>query len=230
VPAPSCRPFTVMDGMILVMGVALSLLLLKASDEYNGPLFSWQWFDKPVPMQDESQVPYLSGFTGAVRRGAAPLLLPASFALLIVRLRSPRPALRRLGRQPGFAATSAVALVVGVDFACRVVANIPAFVMHARLAFVPWTFGLLYSHRPVSYMKDALRYLNQGVTTFFDWYQASLWYIHPLLGAAVTAAWAVMALGRASRTEPGWIDRSGIALGLLWVLVLLAYCLSYDWR
>ncbi len=86
------------------------------------------------------------------------------------------------------------------------------------------------SYRPVPYVKNVLSFLTQGVMWFLDWYQASLWQIHSLLGAAVAGAWTVMALGRTWRIERGWIDRSGIALGLLWVITLLAYCLSYDWR
>ena len=227
-PVPRCRPFTVMDGMILVAAVALTLWLVKVSDEYNGSLFSRGRFDNPHDLTDESDIPYLSALCDMVRKGAAPLLLPASFALLITRLRSPRPALRRLARQPGFAATSAVALIVSIDFAGRVVANVPAFVIHAQTAFfgfVPRNMG-----PRISYIHHIIIYLKQGLIWFLYWYQVSLWNIHSMLGAAVAAVWTIMALGRTWRRESGWIDRCGIALGSVWLVVLLAYCVSYDWR
>jgi hypothetical protein len=199
-PPPRCRAFHVIDGMILVSAAALSCWLLKLSNEGNGRLF-------PVvidrhSLTDESNVPYLSDLTRCIRQGAVPLLLPTSLALLTIRLRGPRPVVRRLARQPGFAASSATALIVSIDFVGRAVADTPRF--------------LPYNFRHIGW--------------FFEWYQWSLWYSHPLVGAAVAATWAVMALGGTWHTEPGWIDRSGIAVGSLWIVVLVAYCMSYDWR
>src|SRR5687767_7658719 len=114
--SPRCRPISIVDGMVLVAAIAFSFLLVKDSKEYNGTLFARGWFDEPHHLTDGSDIPYLGSITSIIRRGAVPLLLPASFAMFTIRLRTPRPVLRRLGRQPGFAATSAVVLVVCVGF------------------------------------------------------------------------------------------------------------------
>ena len=37
-------------------------------------------------------------------------------------------------------------------------------------------------------------------------------------GWAVSAAWVVLRLAGAWRAEPGWIDRTGRALGIYWIL------------
>ena len=103
-----------------------------------------------------------------------PVLLPWTFAVPLIALRRPRPSLRRLCRQPGFAACLAV--IVGV---------------------VIVTFGELGSaalgpklHPDYLYRLDlALLNLAGGE------YKSSL-------GSAVVAVWVVMGVGRMLRRGP----------------------------
>ncbi len=40
------------------------------------------------------------------------------------------------------------------------------------------------------------------------------------IGFAVIASWVALALARRWRSERGWIDRAGRAVGLLWIVLL----------
>lgn len=213
-----CRRFSILDGMILVAIAAMSLWIWKASDEYHGPLFyPWIPWEQEDSWTREMQVPYLDNMTDFITQAAAPFLMPASFGLWVIRLRRPRPILRRIGRQPGFAATSAVVLIVTLDVAGRLFASTGFAFSHLRFIIVDLHLVSWFSM------------LRSTVTAVLSWIQTCLWYVYPLLGAAVAASWAVMALGRCWRAERGWIDRSGIVLGCLWIIVLVADCLSYNW-
>lgn len=93
------RPFTIADGMILVVATASGLALARA-----GPTEWMNWAG--------------TGWFGKVRRllhGQATLFAAMmSLGLIAVRLRRPRPRLIRVMRQPGMAAScaAAVALIV----------------------------------------------------------------------------------------------------------------------
>ena len=41
------------------------------------------------------------------------------------------------------------------------------------------------------------------------------------IGPAVLGAWIALYLGRSGRPERGWIDRAGVAIGALWVILML---------
>ncbi len=89
-----CRPFTIADAMILVAAAAMGLALARATIDHvfwmsSGPTK----YGGPI-----------SGF-----------LVALTVAYVPIRLRRPRPSLRRLMRQPGMAACSAVLLVTAVD-------------------------------------------------------------------------------------------------------------------
>jgi hypothetical protein len=124
-------------------------------------------------------------------RGIQPLLFTWTLAILLFRLRRPRPPLCRLARQPGFAASSGVTLVSLIFF---LGAMISCLHWPSRLSFgwhcVTWYFSYIFD--------DSLA----------------------ACGAAVAATWAVMALGRTLRLEASWIDRAGRFLGIAWLVML----------
>ena len=97
---------SIADGMIAVAAVAVGLVLVRQTLPINEVSPAWAGL----------------AMNGSVL--AADLLAPISFALLAIRLRPPRPPLRRLARQPGFAACLAavtagglLAIVVGFALA-----------------------------------------------------------------------------------------------------------------
>jgi hypothetical protein len=95
-----CRRFTVLDGLILVAGVAVGFALVRSRfagywDELEGTTFPARWMSIGL-------------------NASGLLLIVASSLILILRLRRPRPAIRRVARQPGAAACfAALVLAVG---------------------------------------------------------------------------------------------------------------------
>jgi hypothetical protein len=182
-----CRPFTVLDAIVLVAATAVGTAVMRHDgwDRFEllklafGPAAtiksSWEMFR----------------VTACVILGFQPLLLTLTLAFLILRLLRPRPPLRRLARQPGFAAACGVTLISLIDFLGR----IPAW--------FEWWF--IYS------LSDLYESYIQSYDYFFS--------LEPW-GAAVAAVWVVMALGQSGRPEPSWIDRGGRALGVVWLLLL----------
>jgi hypothetical protein len=114
-----------------------------------------------------------------------------SLALLALRLRRPRPRLRRLTRQPGMVAGAAAAVVLSI----RMV-NI-GIMLGVYAAWVPET--------PVLAVLE-----NYG----------ELPYIPAEVGCAVAAAWVVQGLSGRWHAEPSWLDRAGRALGFFWIAMI----------
>jgi hypothetical protein len=98
-----------------------------------------------------------------------------TFALLVIRLRRPRPRFRRLNRQPGFVACVAAGLTLLLCGAT----SLP-----------------LLAHG-----KDWVSFISYAPEVCF----------------AVVGAWLALALAGRWHTEPGWIDRMGLAVGVLWI-------------
>lgn len=90
----ACRPFHLFDAMILVAAAAVATYLTKVVVD-----FDTRWGS--------------SRMGWSLRLGQAiewtyPSFVAATVALVLIRLRRPRPSLRRLCRQPGFCALGAV--------------------------------------------------------------------------------------------------------------------------
>lgn len=91
-----CRPLAILDGMVIVAAVACGVALARTIARDAGP---WPWFDASLD----------------VARPGSYFLLPPTLALIALRLRRPRPSLRRVLIQPGMAACCAVAVITAVD-------------------------------------------------------------------------------------------------------------------
>jgi hypothetical protein len=164
-----CRPFKILDAMILVAATAGGLALGRKMSE--DPV--WVYFS-----------PSLSAWP------ATCFLLVWTVSFLLMRLWSPRPSLRRLMCQPGMAACCAVVVVTMI----AVIATACAWVLR-----------------------------DLSVATAIH---TEHWSDHsPHVGQAVALTWLGLLLSRRCRVEPGWIDRFGRAIGVLWLLMLLT-----DWR
>jgi hypothetical protein len=99
--APIRRRFTIADGMIFVAGAALAVML---THEYDTSFY--------VVWKRVSADRLLILVQGSSQCVAAAFML----ALIPIRLLRPRPGLRRLVRQPGFAACCAIAAVLVLGF------------------------------------------------------------------------------------------------------------------
>lgn len=104
--APQRRRFTIADGMVLVVATAVGLMLARA---YINSIFE--------------HYPPRFRTAALLARGSGNCLAAACMLVLIpLRLKQPRPPLRRLVRQPGFAACVAAAVALGwaaVDAGCE---------------------------------------------------------------------------------------------------------------
>lgn len=127
---PPCRRFGLLDGMIAV--AASSLVVFGCRWYYN---------------QSDSSWPY------ELHEMAGCCLMVASDLMLTLRLRRPRPTLRRIARQPGFVASLAIATLALVNFTFSVNMRLAlgrGFDL-ASLAWASWsTFDYGPAPRPAS--------------------------------------------------------------------------------
>ncbi|MGO9465027.1 MAG: hypothetical protein ACLQIB_12220 [Isosphaeraceae bacterium] len=103
IPVSSTRRFTLLDAIILMAATAAGLALL-------GMYLAQGWFFGGAFFYGRFESYVLSGIEAVF-----PFLILWTFALVILRLRQPRPRIRRLARQPGMAACSAASLILVVQ-------------------------------------------------------------------------------------------------------------------
>lgn len=116
------------------------------------------------------------------------IALAWGFALLLIRLRAPRPRWRRLTRQPGFVAST---IAIG---------SIPVALLQA----LGWVLIRL---------EPALSRTSDFYSP--EWYWGSATEMIP---APIVGAWLALALSKRWDPEPTWVDRMGRGLGLFWII------------
>ncbi len=91
------RQFTLVDAMVLVAAVGVSLVEVRRilRDDWYLSYGSWSW-------------EHARALSYPLNEAVAVIALGLSYALCILRLRQPRPSLRRIIRQPGTAACASV--------------------------------------------------------------------------------------------------------------------------
>lgn len=118
-----------------------------------------------------------------------PIMAPVTFGLLVIRLRRPRPGWRRLGKQPGMIASL---IVVGVWWLCA-----------ARAMVIGYSALVLDGQAGA--LRKAIRY-------YLTDYPATE------VGLCVGVAWSVQSISRSWRPSRCWIDKLGVAAGILWII------------
>ena len=103
----ACRRFTLQDAVILVAGMALSVWIGQGRLVEYPAAKAWE-----EGLQGHSREALVQGLVAI--RELQPGVAVLTLVVLGLRLQHPRPALRRLARQPGFMAGCAVALVLVV--------------------------------------------------------------------------------------------------------------------
>ena len=98
----TARRFTIADVMILIVAAALATVLARDYFTSLYVVYKGKSVDRPIALAE--------GLSTCV---ASAILL----ALIPIRLRRPRPGLRRLARQPGFVASCAVAAALAAGVA-----------------------------------------------------------------------------------------------------------------
>ena len=124
-----------------------------------------------------------------------PVIIPWTFLLILLRMRSPRPSWPRIWRQPGMAA-------------CLV----------AVFAWL-WTAVALLLAMNVEHVARARR-----VITPADWAQKYLSdEVFMYVGLAVAAVWVVQYSSGRWRRSADWIDTMGRVVGVLWIVIGLVW-------
>jgi hypothetical protein len=183
------RPFRLTDAMILVAAMAGGLWVNR-SDGHMGQVWRWNSYDES---------------TGDLQL-AMPHLAALTIALVAMRMRQPRPPIRRIAREPGAVAcitASAALLVVGI-----------------------WVGMAAALGRHVEFMQ-LVTYLPNGtgrgtggeIVRLPD---GRLFTIYgDCVGLAVLGSWLCLLFSGCWRPVPTWIDRLGRALGVLWIIMTL---------
>jgi hypothetical protein len=204
---PPARRFTLIDAMVLMAATAVGLGLAK---EYSQDLLYFLQGNRVSPRPWESWPGIL---VSTALRGMA-VTLPCGMAwtlgVLALRLRQPRPAWRRLARQPGLVACLVAPIPVAL-----------ALVGRAVYHFLETYTNLLTPARLPSppFITHGLPGLPDGFPTFWPGiFLSAPMFIVPQIGLAVALAWIVLAMSGRCRPEPSWIDRLGRALGASWIV------------
>jgi hypothetical protein len=193
------RRCTLLDVMALIAATAIGFYLVRT-------------YSLNVLDSDLTHYPFIPRILltiWATILAVLPVPILWSIALFGLRLRRPRPALRRLVREPGFVATGAVTLVVAVRLA--------GFLVLIARTFGRTTLGALYDVWAMSFFRGPI-----DVATLYN----SVYFASSAIGTsmAVAAAWLLLAVSGRWRSEPGWLDRLGRILGTFWIAIIPFSC------
>lgn len=183
-----CRPFGVLDVMILVGSVSVGLGIMRAIF----PEIRWDYFARELQGGDLSDATVACMELWLIL--VPPTLLGLSAATVAIRLRGPRPPLRRAMRSPG---------VVGCSWIVLGFAS-------ATVLLLVWSavLGPLLN-RSVNVLAELPKLLSIALLVSL-----------PASSFAIVSGWATAwALLPRRRACPGcWIDRLGLAVCGLWCL------------
>jgi hypothetical protein len=183
-----CRPFRLSDAMILIaavgVGTAWLVSVIHTHDERG---YIPESFDASTPMN------LLRSLAYGVRGYLPPILAWLSVGITVIRLRRPRPGVRRIGRRPG-----AVACLV---------------------ALASWWLGAIWS--TITGICQRIEADRLGDWAASVWFELTD-YPTPAAGLCVAASWSALWLAGAWRPCPCWIDRIGRAVGSAWVAYFAA--------
>lgn len=178
------RRFHLLDAMALVLATAVGLSRIRSLIEFA---------IRDCAVAAKSAHFSLMRDLGDWFVPAAPILAMWTLVLVPLGLRSPRPCLRRLARQPGWIACCAASLALVITGA--------------------WGFAQIY--REEFYEGEDLD-VDYAFTTIFILLKLCL----APMGCAVAGAWLTLLLTGKWRPEPTWNDRIGRVLGGLWIAAI----------
>lgn len=126
-----------------------------------------------------------------------------SLALSVFALRKPRPAIHELANQPGVAACWAATLTMAIT--CGLTAW-----MYYRVGELNWD-NLSRMHH-VKFSNDV--FLSDMVIRAMD-------NSYDPIGCSICSVWAIAAIGKRWSPEASWIDRTGLCLGVIWIMFMI---------
>jgi hypothetical protein len=180
------RKFTIFDLAILAAATMAGFGIfhvLGISDAIRGQSYGTNWQSGVIDRAILHVVPFLIGWT---------------LAFPLIRLRKPRPRIRKLFRQPGMAGCTAGSIAILYELIWMAFIPIRYYVAGAIMAgFLPTASGFL-------------RLCGDLVCVW------------------LAAAWMVLLLGGRWRAERGWVDRLGRILCLAWIVVRVLEAAFYH--
>jgi hypothetical protein len=180
------RRFTLTDAMVIVAAIAVSLIPIRVGVSSSGR----PWVLPPIHFSNLREVR-----DSFVRLDliTSPCLFCLSVALILLRLRQPRPSIQRIFRQPGMVACTAVLVRTGIFFLLVSTGFLGA-----------WVWGV-----------DPLRsYVGRRDLLLVNFWVTRL----QESGDLVAMGWITLSLSGVWRSEPSWIDRAGRAIGIYWIV------------
>jgi hypothetical protein len=121
-------------------------------------------------------------------------LVPWTLAFLILRIRTPRPSLRRLGQSPGTSACLTVLIV---------------FVLGLVEVLTSWGLAVIWlrlKHQDVATATEVLLEVTK---------QSSI-----RVGPSIVAIWLILALIHRFRLQRDWIELLGLILSIGWIVLI----------
>jgi hypothetical protein len=184
------RRFTLCDAMVLVAAVGLGLMLSR----------TWSYYAEKLtgPLKHLAAVghPWLPSMIYNII-ALWPVVAMVAPALLLLRLRQPRPPARRLFAPPGVAACMVATVIMALECVEDSLYSI--------------AFTLAYHEPGAPFPESAATTLALSATGAF---------LTTRVSYGIAAAWVAIAIARRWRAEPSWIDRAGRVVGCLWLLLI----------
>ncbi len=192
------RQLNILDAMVLIAATALGLALLGFSVGGLGVIREQVKesldFSGPVPHNWPRWVWTIVTWYGLIVEVSFPFCASWTIAILALRVRRPRPSMRRLLRQPGTVACYSAAI----------------FLLPALLGSI-CLLASSYFAFDISF--DSPEW-QRGLALCFI-------FLPSLPGSAVLSSWVTLRLVGRWRSEASWIDRVGRLLGAYWIAAIL---------
>ena len=185
---------SLLDAVLLVGSAAVGLGMFQWI--HRSMFQGWIWMlDHGLPGRAEWTALHVVVTCTDVMALLIPVAAPWTVLLLLLRTRAPRPAWRRIWRQPGMAACLAV--LVGW---C-------------------WSFLAVLLAYDASQVARPTRFVSP-----FDWTQKYLSdEVFMYTGLAVASTWILLWISGRWRASVDWIDFMGRAVGALWIVIGLCW-------
>jgi hypothetical protein len=193
--APQQRPFTTIDGLIILAALALGAAWVTEARRWVEVLANRNRF---VPRD--------------LFHLAAAFVAPLTLALLIVRVRRPRPSLALCLRQPGTVGCAVAAIVLILEVGNHFLDLTARF--YDKLMLVNWAG---YSN-------------TSGRLPGLNLFDAIAFSVGEAPGLAVAGAYLALWSAGLWRADSSWIERAGRALGWFWIVEGVALIVLPPWR
>jgi hypothetical protein len=220
-PNSSRRP-TVTDGLALIAAFAIAFALVRHWTNPSWCVLPPLWGMRP-PQTPSAGHLALNVFSTRLS-WTIPFAMTATLTLPVLRLRRPRPPLRRLFRQPGLVACAAAVIAM--------VFRTGQLTTYYLLEFLTKPASPFRLPSPPFLVRVPVMGSRTWGETIHDIVLESFpFQISPTVTAAVIVAWTMLWASGRWRPERGWLDRAGRLLGWYWIAQgILIGALSEVWK